>query len=71
MSDSERALRPGAEHLRQAIVCLPVGVLALVLGMVLVEGPSEPLGNAALLVGSVAVLFGAFRLLQGLWRRVG
>ena len=64
-------LRPGAEHLRQAIVCLPLGLLALFAGMAFVEGASESLGNAMLLLGIVLTGIGAVRLLQGLWHRVG
>ena len=63
-------LRPGAEHLRQAIVCLPLGLVALVAGMALVEGASESLGNAALLLGVMLTGIGVVRLLQGLWHRV-
>lgn len=63
-------LRPGTEHLRQAIVCIPVALVALVL-MTALEESNEMLSAIA---GIAAVLFGALgigRLAQGLWHRVG
>ena len=62
-------LRPGAEHLRQAIICIPVALVALVL-MAALEDSNEMLSTIAAIA---AVLFGAIgvgRLAQGLWHRV-
>lgn len=61
--------RPGTEHLRQAIVALPLGLVVLVIGAA-VSDSNEGIGMPLVLVGVLAAAFGLFRLLQGLWRRV-
>lgn len=60
-------LRPGAEHLRQAIICLPIGLLVLVVGAAVGD---ESIGMPLVLVGLIVGAFGVVRLLQGLWHRV-
>lgn len=65
----DRPLRPGAEHFRQAIICLPVGLVALIVGTAVVES-NDAVGSAALLLGLVFAGIGVMRLLQGLWHRV-
>lgn len=62
-------LRPGTKHLREAIICIPVALVALVLMAALAES-NEMLSAIA---GIAAVLFGVLgigRLAQGLWHRV-
>lgn len=60
-------LRAGAEHLRQAIICLPIGVLVLVVGAAVGD---ESIGMPLVLVGLIVGAVGVVRLLQGLWHRV-
>lgn len=60
-------LRPGAEHLRQAIICLPIGLLVLVVGAAVGD---ESIGMPLVLVGLIVGAVGVVRLLQGLWHRV-
>lgn len=64
------ALRPGAEHLRQAIVCLPIAFMAALLAFALAE-PSEMLAAIATVAAILFGLIGLVRLAQGLWQRVG
>lgn len=61
--------RPGTEHLRQAIVCLPLGLIALVVGGIVADS-DESLGMPLVLLGAIVAGVGFVRLLQGLWQRV-
>lgn len=60
-------LRPGAEHLRQAIVCIPLGLVALIAGAAIGE---DSVGMPLVLIGLLIAGVGVVRLLQGLWHRV-
>ena len=60
-------LRPGAEHLRQAIICIPLGLLALIAGAAIGE---DSVGMPLVLIGLLVAAVGVVRLLQGLWHRV-
>lgn len=61
--------RPGTEHLRQAIVCLPLGLVVLVVGGVVAD-TNEGVGMPLVLLGVLFAGIGVVRLLQGLWHRV-
>ena len=60
-------LRPGAEHLQQSIICIPLGLLALIAGAAIGE---DSVGMPLVLIGLIVVAVGVVRLLQGLWHRV-
>lgn len=64
--------RAGADELRQALIALPVGLVALLAGALISgDGLADGASAALLLVGLIGTALGVLRLCQGLYKRVG